>query len=170
MVPKIFKIKNEHTTRVLFNEKQHRLNRYKESQNKMRKRIFVSIIIINALFLSCSPKVNEYYSGFVVDEFGKQIPDVLIEENTGPNPLKTHTNKSGFFKLNRIEGIICNLRLIKNGYKSDTISTYEIRYHSTGTDGDTEYLSLLTSDTTKIILQKQSHDFYDIKDLPVKWY
>ncbi|WP_289661938.1 carboxypeptidase-like regulatory domain-containing protein [Flavobacterium panacagri] len=133
----------------------------------MRKRTFISIIIISVLFLSCSQKVNDYYSGFVVDEFGKPIADVLIEENTESNPLKTHTNKSGFFKLNRIEGIICNLRLMKNGYKSDTISTFKIRYESTGTDGDTEYLSLLTSDTTKIILQKQSNDFYNAKDLLV---
>lgn len=133
----------------------------------MRKRTIISIIVISILFLSCSPKVNDYYSGFVIDEFGKPIADVLIEENTESNPLKTHTNKSGFFKLNRIEGIICNLRIIKNGYKSDTISTYKIRYQSTGTDGDIEYLSLLTSDTTKIKLQKQTNDFYNAKDLLV---
>ncbi|WP_165872193.1 hypothetical protein [Tenacibaculum sp. M341] len=45
----------------------------------MKQPIFLLLILV--LFYSCGIKFNDYYSGIVVDEFGKPIDSVLVKED-----------------------------------------------------------------------------------------
>ncbi len=117
----------------------------------MTKTIFITLF--SQLLVWCAPKENDHYAGYVVDESGKPLSDVLIEENTS-NPLKTKTDAKGFFTLKRAEGEVCNLNIKKEGFASQTVTTFNINYEPTGTDGEIVNSSFLTSDTTKIVLKR----------------
>jgi len=57
--------------------------------------------------------------------------------------------------LKKDESITCNLSIEKDGYKTDTISTFDmITNPDNWEDAETVYSSILKSDTTKIILKK----------------
>jgi len=66
---------------------------------------------------------------------------------------ETVTDEKGFFKLHRDKSIICSLTIEKEGYEKTTILTYWIKWYD-DKDYRPIYSFYLTSDTTKIVLQK----------------
>ena len=117
-------------------------------KNQMKNLFVISAVLVVLLF-SCSD-VQNYYAGFVVDESGQPIPDVIVRENMiGGDSRQTFTDENGYFKLKRDPSIICNLIFEKYEYKSDTI----LIFRDMG-DDIVEYHSILTSDTSKIVLRK----------------
>ena len=87
-----------------------------------------------------------------MDETGHPVAGALVKENTETDALETSTSENGFFKLTRNEGIVCNLRIEKDGYETQTISTFGFRGNDVE-EMEIEYYSFLTSDTKKIVLQ-----------------
>lgn len=118
----------------------------------MKKLILLSLLTF--ALQSCKEQPSDYYAGFVVDETGKPIENVLVKETSGS--LETKTGKNGFFKLLKDKSITCHLKLEKEGYKSDTISTFDVITNPNNwEDAEIVYSSILKSDTTKIVLHIQ---------------
>lgn len=114
-------------------------------------RNFLSYILLIALFTSCrGTHVNNYYSGFVVDESGNPVDSVLIKEDVSEEYAnKTLAGKNGYFKMDRAEMRLCNLIFLKEGYQSDTIRMVWLQH------GEKEmYSPLLTEDSSQVIIRK----------------
>ncbi len=117
----------------------------------MKKLIIIGVVCI--AMLSCN-KVNNYYAGYIADGQGQPIRNVLVREYT-LNGRSTFTDEKGFFKLDRDPSIICNLIFEKEGYEGDTIRTFNSRSIGENPEEcETEYYSILTSDTSKFVLKK----------------
>ena len=111
-------------------------------------KIHLLFICTICFIISGCNNVNGHYAGYITDESGLYLPEVLVREYRSDG-RSIVTDSKGFFKLERERGIICNLIFEKEGYRSDTILTFRMI-----DDDNTEYCSTLTSDTTKIILQR----------------
>ncbi len=110
-------------------------------------------IIICILILTSCNDINDYYSGYVVDERGYSISEVQVREYRCDG-LHTVTDENGFFHLKRDKSFICNLIFEKEGYLPDTVLTFWVV-----DDNDTQYFSTIRSDTSKIILKKADTAF-----------
>ena len=118
------------------------------------------IILISILFaiLSCSEKVNDYYSGVIVDELGRPIPEVLVREDySGNTENKCITDKNGYFKFNRSG--LPEIILSKNEYLNDTLPMV---WHQHGET--TEFSSFITHDSTEYVLKGKN-----INSLKFNW-
>ena len=118
------------------------------------------IILISILFaiLSCSDKVKDYYSGVIVDELGRPIPEVLVREDySGNTENKYNTDKNGYFKFNRSG--LPDIILSKNEYLNDTLPMV---WHQHGET--TEYSSFITHDSSKYVLKAKN-----INSLKFNW-
>ncbi len=117
----------------------------------MKQPIFLLLILV--LFYSCGIKFNDYYSGIVVDEFGKPLDSVLVKEDLVEEfSIKTVTDSNGFFKMNRTKDVLANIILSKKGYVSDTI---RMVWHQHGET--TEFSSIITKDSSQLVLRKNNY-------------
>ena len=114
-------------------------------------KFFVGSIFLT-FFLACSEKVNDYYSGIVIDELGRPVKDVLVREDyLGNNGNKTLTDKNGFFKFQRSG--LPELVIFKNGFISDTLGL--VGSHA----GEQLFYSpLITKDSTIVLLKGKNTD------------
>lgn len=113
-----------------------------------------TIILLSILMLFSCNKIHHYYAGYVVDESGQPLSGVLVREKSGFRPRQTTTDESGYFKLMREKGIICQLIFEKKAYETKC----ELIFWTTGNedglfDNTARYSSILLSDTTRIVLQ-----------------
>ena len=93
--------------------------------------------------------MNDYYSGIILDELGRPVKSVLVKEDIAEKySIKSLTDKNGFFKMNRTEGIFANLIISKKGYISDTI---RMVWHQHGET--TEFSPVIKRDSSQIILR-----------------
>ncbi|MDR1761044.1 MAG: carboxypeptidase-like regulatory domain-containing protein [Bacteroidales bacterium] len=117
----------------------------------------IVIILGSILLTACSVRINNYYSGFVVDEIGNPISEVLvckcfIIDNCIQNENYCDTtDERGYFYINREKDLLHKLIFFKDGYVSDTIPIVWTQSGETIT-----YSRLVTSDSSGIIMQTQS--------------
>ena len=103
---------------------------------------------------SCRLPLNSYYSGIILDELERPVKSVLVKEDIVEKySIKTLTDKNGFFKMNRTEGLLANLILSKKGYISDTL---RMVWHQHGET--TEFSSVIKRDSSQIILRGEVND------------
>ena len=82
----------------------------------------IVIILLTLITVSCKySKLQNHYSGFVVDETGKPISGVLVCENLLTGNSDT-TNNAGYFKIKRTDNSLCDLIFAKKGYRTDAVA------------------------------------------------
>lgn len=113
-------------------------------------RNFLSYVLLITLFASCrGTHVNNYYSGFVIDDSGNPVDSVLIKEDVSEEYAnKTLTGRNGYFRMDRAEMRLCNLIFMKEGYQSDTVRMVRLQHNKE------IYSPLLTRDSSKVIIRK----------------
>ncbi|WP_156907012.1 carboxypeptidase-like regulatory domain-containing protein [Epilithonimonas caeni] len=117
----------------------------------MSFKFFVGGIFLT-FFLACSEKINDYYSGIVVDELGRPVQNVLIREDyVGNNKNKTLTDKNGFFKFQRSG--LPELVISKEGFINDTL-----RLVGSHAGEKLFYSPLITKDSTIVLLKGKNTD------------
>lgn len=110
-------------------------------------KLITSVATLTLLFFSCSERIHDYHSGFVVDEQGKPIDSALVYEDLNPDYIiKTYTDSTGYFKQKRQQ--LMDLIVFKEGYLRDTIKMVS---HQAGET--TEYSPLVKTDSSKIVLK-----------------
>lgn len=124
--------------------------------NKAKKILCLSISV---LFLSCGIRINNYYSGIILDELNRPIDSVLVKENfVDEYAVKTFTDHNGFFKMKRTDGTITSLTFSRKGYISDTIPMIWHQYGET-----TEYSPLITEDSSLVTLLENKNNLLKFK-------
>ncbi len=109
----------------------------------------INVFILLILLISCKPRINDYYSGFVVDELGRPIENVLVKQDIQDEySSKIYTNKRGYFKLKAEYSGLSDLIFSKEGYLSDTIEMVWTQHGET-----IEYSPLITEDSSRVVLQ-----------------
>jgi hypothetical protein len=77
------------------------------------------VIIVN---ISCSEKPKDFYEGYIYNENKQPLQGVQIRENYPTEGKQGVTNEKGYFKFKRdYKKYICNLIILKEGYKTDTL-------------------------------------------------
>lgn len=110
-------------------------------------KLITSVATLTLLFFSCSERIHDYHSGFVVDEQGKPIDSALVYEDLNPDYIiKTYTDSTGYFKQKRQQ--LMDLIVFKEGYLRDTIKMVS---HQAGET--TEYSTVVKTDSSKIVLK-----------------
>ena len=113
----------------------------------MKSYKFIASIAGTLLFFSCSERIHDYHSGFVVDEQGKPIDSALVYEDLNKDHIiKTYTDSIGYFKQKRQS--LMDLIVVKEGYLTDTIKMVS---HQAGET--TAYSPLIKTDSSKIVLK-----------------
>ncbi len=114
-------------------------------------KFFVGCIFLR-FFTACSEKINDYYSGIVVDELGRPVKNALVREDYfGNNGNKTLTDKNGFFKFQRSG--LPDIVISKNGFVNDTIGL--VGSHA----GEKLFYSpLITKDSTTVLFKGKITD------------
>ena len=112
--------------------------------------ILITIIQVCACFgipalmiVSCGDKLQDHYSGFVINEAGEPISGVSIREDL-PAGNNDTTDYAGYFKIRRNDNVLCNLIFSKKGYRTDTVKMVWLMH------GEKEMHSdLITKDSAK---------------------
>lgn len=108
----------------------------------MKSLIFILLSLL--LFANCSPRLNNYYSGIIIDEVGRPVSGVLVEEIYSTN--RTMSDASGYFKLNRSN--LFELIISKKNYLNDTI--HVVGSHA----GESFYYSdIVTEDSSEVVIR-----------------
>ena len=108
------------------------------------------LLTFSLLFSSCSKRINDYYSGIVIDELNRPLNGVFIREDYyGTAGSKSFTDKNGFFKFKRTG--LPEIILSKNEYLNDTL---EMIWHQHGET--TEYSPIIRKDSTKLVLKSKN--------------
>ena len=114
-------------------------------------KFFVAGIFLT-LFLACSEKINDYYSGIVLDELGRPVQDALVREDySGNKGSKTFSDKNGFFRFQRSG--LPELVISKNGFLNDTLGLV-----GSHTGEKLFYSPLITKDSTTVLLKGKNTD------------
>ena len=116
-----------------------------------------TVIILSVILLTaCSVKINNYYSGFAVDEMDKPISGVLVCKCFGLINYEINkevcdtTDERGHFFINREKELLHYLTFTKEGYITDTIPMVWLMH------GEKEmYSPFVTSDSTKVTFHYQ---------------
>lgn len=112
---------------------------------------FITSIFLT-FFSACSEKINDYYSGIVIDELGRPVQNAIISEDYfGNNGNKTLSDKNGFFKFQRSG--LPELVISKNGFINDTS-----RLVGSHAGEKLFYSPLITKDSTTVLLKGKNTD------------
>ena len=117
------------------------------------------IILSTILLTACSVRLNNYYSGFVVDEMGNIVSGVLVSKrfyldiDYDINKAcydTTVTDEKGYFYINREKELLHYLIFSKDDYVTDTVRMVWLMC------GEKEmYSPFITSDSAKVTLHYQ---------------
>ncbi len=118
---------------------------FKFNQEKHISSAFICVLLL-MFFSACSEKINDYYSGIVIDELGRPVEGALVEIDN--QDLRTITDKNGFFKIKRTQ--LFDLTISKEGYISDTIFVADFDY------GSYYYSPLITEDSSIVVLSGEN--------------
>lgn len=109
--------------------------------------LFTSLLILTF----CSERINDHYSGIVLDELGRPLEGVLVREDyfsEGYTENRCITDSNGYFKFNRTG--LPEVILSKDGYLNDTIN---LIWHQHGET--TEYSEIVKKDSSILVLRSK---------------
>lgn len=88
----------------------------------MRKLNIIFLLFFVCATIGCSDRVNDFYEGYIYNENKQPLQGVQIRENYPTEGKQGVTNEKGYFKFKRdYKKYICNLIILKEGYKTDTL-------------------------------------------------
>lgn len=118
----------------------------------MTRSNYLFLSLLPLLLSSCFEATNDYYSGIIVDELDRPVANVLVKEDlVDTYAFKKLTDKNGYFKFKRNEGVLPDIILSKEGFRTDTIPMVW-----THAGESVEYADVIKKDSTKFILKSKN--------------